>query len=142
MNPADKRLAIRTEDHPLEYAVFEGVIPAGHYGAGTVMVWDKGTYDPQHDIPPDKQLAQGKIDIELHGTKLRGGFSLIGRAMQSAAPDAPERWLLIKHRDAYADPAWDVEDPAFDRSVLTGRSMHKIESGRPKEVSRRARARG
>lgn len=142
MNPADKRLAIRTEDHPLEYAVFEGVIPAGHYGAGTVMVWDKGTYDPQHDIPPDKQLAQGKIDIELHGTKLHGGFSLIGRAMQSAAPDAPERWLLIKHRDAYADPAWDVEDPAFDRSVLTGRSMHKIESGRPKEVSRRARARG
>jgi Protein-L-isoaspartate(D-aspartate) O-methyltransferase (PCMT) len=88
------------------------------------------------------QLAQGKIDIELHGTRLRGGFSLIGPAMQSAAPDAPERWLLIKHRDAYADPAWDIEDPAFDRSVLTGRSMHKIESGRPKEVSRRARARG
>jgi bifunctional non-homologous end joining protein LigD len=93
-------------------------------------------------IPPEKQLAWGKIDIELHGTKLRGGFSLIGPAMQSAAPDAPERWLLVKHRDAYADPAWDVEDPAFDRSVLTGRSMHKIESGRPKEVSRRARARG
>jgi bifunctional non-homologous end joining protein LigD len=121
---------------------FEGVIPAGHYGAGTVMVWDKGTYEPKHGIPPDKELAQGKIDVELHGAKLRSGFSLVRPAMRSAAPGAMERWLLIKHRDAYADPAWDVEDPALDRSVLTGRSMHEIEGGRPKEGSRRPRARG
>ena len=142
MRSADKRLAIRTEDHPLEYADFEGVIPAGHYGAGTVMVWDKGTYQPKHGIPPDKELAQGKVDGELHGAKLRGGFSLVRPAMRSAAPGAMERWLLIKHRDQYADPAWDVEDPALDRSVLTGRSMHEIEGGRPKEGSRRPRARG
>src|SRR3979411_3033077 len=77
MNPADKRLAIRTEDHPLEYAEFEGVIPRGQYGAGTVMVWDKGTYDPNNNTPPGQQLAQGKIDVELHGTKLLGGFTLI-----------------------------------------------------------------
>src|ERR1700722_8102453 len=78
MNPADKRLAIRTEDHPLEYAQFEGVIPEGQYGAGTVMVWDTGTYDSTNDnIPPEQQLAQGKIDIVLHGVKLRGGFSLV-----------------------------------------------------------------
>ena len=142
MNPADKRLAIRTEDHPLEYADFEGVIPAGHYGAGTVMVWDKGTYEPKHGIPPDRELAQGKIDVELHGAKLRGGFSLVRPATRSAAPGAMERWLLIKHRDQYADPAWDVEDPALDRSVLTGRRMHEIDGGRPKEGSRRPRARG
>jgi bifunctional non-homologous end joining protein LigD len=65
MNPADKRLAIRTEDHPLEYTDFEGVIPEGQYGAGPVMVWDKGTYQPEGDIAPDKQLAQGKIDVVL-----------------------------------------------------------------------------
>src|SRR3981081_1984306 len=70
MNPAEKHLAIRTEDHPLEYAEFEGVIPRGQYGAGTVMVWDRGTYDPKNNIPPAKQLAQGKIDIELRGSKL------------------------------------------------------------------------
>src|ERR1700726_3961495 len=78
MNPADKRLAIRTEDHPLEYAKFEGVIPEGQYGAGTVVVWDTGTYDStNNNIPPEQQLAQGKIDIVLHGVKLRGGFSLV-----------------------------------------------------------------
>src|SRR6202049_4121823 len=65
MNPADKRLAIRTEDHPLEYAEFEGVIPEGQHGAGTVMVWDKGGYGPQGDISPDVQLARGKIDVAL-----------------------------------------------------------------------------
>ncbi len=141
MNPADKRLAIRTEDHPLEYADFEGMIPAGQYGAGTVTVWDKGTYEPQHGIPPDEQLAQGKIDVALQGAKLRGGFSLVKTATRSAGSHAMERWLLIKHRDEYADPAWDVEDRALDRSVLTGRSMKAIESGRPKGALRRIHAR-
>src|SRR5258705_8902764 len=74
MNPADKRLAVMTEDHPLEYADFEGVIPEGQYGAGTVMVWDKGTYELEADIPPDEQLTRGKIDVALQGEKLRGGF--------------------------------------------------------------------
>src|SRR3982075_3957485 len=73
MNPADKRLAIRTEDHPLEYAKFEGVIPSGQYGAGTVMVWDLGNYQPLANQPPEEQLASGKIDILLLGEKLRGG---------------------------------------------------------------------
>src|SRR3981189_286767 len=72
MNPAEKRLAIRTEDHPLEYAEFEGVIPQGQYGAGTVMVWDTGSYEPLDDKPPSEQLASGKIDAVLHGTKLCG----------------------------------------------------------------------
>src|SRR5258705_9650186 len=77
MNPAEKHLAIRTEDHPLEYAEFEGVISEGQYGAGTVVVWDKGTFDPKNNMPPGQQLAQGKIDVELHGAKLRGGFTLV-----------------------------------------------------------------
>src|ERR1700732_1014046 len=63
MNPADKRLAVRTEDHPLEYGKFEGVIPKGQYGAGTVMVWDKGSYRPEDDIPLDERLARGKINV-------------------------------------------------------------------------------
>jgi bifunctional non-homologous end joining protein LigD len=133
MNPAEKHLAIRTEDHPIEYADFEGVIPAGQYGAGMVMVWDKGTYKPKDGVPPDEQLARGKIDIELHGVKLRGGFSLVRTPMRSAGAGNKEHWLLIKHRDEHADPEWDIEEPRLDRSVLTGRSLKEIASGRPKK---------
>jgi bifunctional non-homologous end joining protein LigD len=132
-------LAIRTEDHPLEYAEFEGVIPEGQYGAGTVMVWDTGTYDPKSDIPPDRQLAQGKTDVVLNGAKLRGGFTLVWTARRSAGSSDKERWLLIKQRDEYVDPSWDIEDPRFDRSVLTGRSLKEIESGRPKKTPCRRR---
>jgi bifunctional non-homologous end joining protein LigD len=89
MNPAEKRLAIRTEDHPLEYADFEGLIPEGQYGAGTVMVWDKGTYEPEDGIPPDEQLARGKIDVALHGKKLRG--RLAGRPRHRGSDDDAER---------------------------------------------------
>jgi len=77
MHPADKRLAVRTEDHPLEYAKFEGVIPPGQYGAGTVMVWDLGKYEPLENQPLEEQLVRGKIHIVLLGEKLRGGFTLV-----------------------------------------------------------------
>jgi bifunctional non-homologous end joining protein LigD len=130
INPAERRLAIRTEDHPLEYAEFEGVIPAGQYGAGTVMVWDLGTSEPQDGLPPDEQLARGKIDMVLQGEKLRGGFTLVRTERRSAHPSQKERWLLIKHRDEYADPSWDIEKPRFDHSVLTGRSLKEIERDR------------
>lgn len=128
MNPADKRLAIRTEDHPLEYAKFEGVIPPGQYGAGTVMVWDTGRYAAKDDVPPQRQLVRGKIDVTLDGKKLRGGFALVRTASRASARSGREQWLLIKERDAYADPSWDVEDPRLDRSALTGRTMDEIES--------------
>jgi bifunctional non-homologous end joining protein LigD len=131
MNPTEKRLAIRTEDHPLEYADFEGVIPEGQYGAGTVMVWDKGRYEPEEDIPADKQLSRGTIDMVLHGAKLRGGFTLIHRGQGSADPGRRNRWLLVKHRDEYTDASWDIESPELDRSVLTGRTFKEIEEGRP-----------
>jgi bifunctional non-homologous end joining protein LigD len=131
MNPAEKRLAIRTEDHPLEYADFEGVIPTGQYGAGTVMVWDRGPYEPAEDVPPEDQLAHGKLDVVLHGQKLRGGFTLVRTRASPAAPGTQERWLLVKRRDEFANPAWDVESPELDRSVLTGRTLQEIEANRP-----------
>ena len=133
MNPSEKHLAIRTEDHPLEYADFEGVIPDGQYGAGTVMVWDRGTYDSKNGVPPEQQLARGKIDVVLHGTKLRGGFTLIRTGKRSTASNNRERWLLIKQRDEYADSSWDSENPRFDCSVLTGRSLKEIEMSSAKE---------
>src|SRR6266436_2293679 len=77
LDPSVKRLAIQVEDHPLEYAQFEGVIPDGQYGAGAVMVWDKGTYDSKDGVPASEQLARGKLDVELDGAKLRGGFALV-----------------------------------------------------------------
>jgi bifunctional non-homologous end joining protein LigD len=138
MNPADKRLAIRTEDHPLEYADFEGAIPAGHYGAGAVIVWDRGTYEPIGDVPLDEQLASGKLDFVLHGEKLRGGFTLVRTAGRPARARGPEHWLLIKQRDEYADPAWDVTAPKRERSVLTDRTLAEIE---PSPAPKRATAR-
>ena len=96
MNPADKRLAVMTEDHPLEYADFEGIIPAGEYGAGTVMVWDRGTYAAkQTDV--GKAVRAGRLDFTLEGRKLGGDWVLVrtgGRDSRS--------WLLIKRRDAAA----------------------------------------
>src|SRR5690606_17123920 len=101
MNPADKRLAVSTQGHPREYADFEGVIPEGQHGAGTVMVWDRGDYEPKDGVPPEEQLARGKIDVVLHGEKLRGGFTLIRTGRSSDDAGEGKRWLLVKHRDEY-----------------------------------------
>ena len=133
MNPADKRLAVRTEDHPLEYARFEGVIPPGQYGAGTVMVWDLGKYEPLEN-PPEEQLARGKIQIVLQGEKLRGRFTLVKIENRSMNSSRRNYWLLIKSRDEHADPSWDIESARFDRSVLTGRSLKEIKDGKPAKL--------
>ena len=77
LNPADKRLAMQTEDHPLEYAGFEGVIPQGQYGAGPVMVWDQGTFEPEGGLSATQQLERGDLKFALHGRKLRGSFVLV-----------------------------------------------------------------
>jgi bifunctional non-homologous end joining protein LigD len=137
MNPADKRLAVRTEDHPLEYAKFEGVIPPGQYGAGTVMVWDFGTYESSEDRPPEEQLASGKIHVVLQGEKLYGAFTLIKLERQSKNSSRRDYWLLIKSRDEYTDPSWDIESPRFDYSVLTGRTLEEIRDGKPIKSARR-----
>jgi bifunctional non-homologous end joining protein LigD len=131
MNPADKRLAVRTEDHPLEYAKFEGVIPPGQYGAGTVMVWDLGKYEPLEDQSPEEQVTRGKINIVLLGEKLCGGFTLVRIKRRSINSSGSHYWLLIKSRDEYADPSWDIESLRFDRSVLTGSSLKEIKDGKP-----------
>ena len=127
LNPADKRLAIRTEDHPIEYADFEGTIPEGEYGAGTVMVWDRGTYELETDSSAGKQLAEGELKFVLHGQRLKGGFVLIRSNPKSSGSRRRENWLLIKRNDEYADRSWNIDD--YDRSVLTGRTLEEIASG-------------
>ena len=130
MNPRQKRLALRTENHPLEYATFEGVIPEGEYGAGVVMVWDKGDYRPQYDESIEVQLVSGKIDIVLSGVKLRGGFSLIKIAARSDRRNQGDAWLLIKQKDEFAATSWNIEQASLDRSVMTGRTLEEIAEGR------------
>ena len=120
LNPDDKRLAVMTEDHPLDYAGFEGKIPAGNYGAGTVMVWDRGTFSTIGDAAAAKQIERGEIKFSLNGEKLRGSFVLV-KLKQSQKGN---EWLMIKHRDADADPRWDAD--AHDGSVLTGRTLEEI----------------
>ncbi len=95
LNPADKRLAMMTEDHPLEYADFEGVIPEGEYGAGAVMVWDTGTYETSDDMPVEQQLARGELKVTIHGRKLQGGFALIHSGKRSTTPPQRKRWHVI-----------------------------------------------
>lgn len=100
MNPAEKRLAIMVEDHLLEYGSFEGIIPEGHYGAGTVVIWDEGFYVPAGEGDPEEQLGKGRFSFELKGKKLKGGFSMAhlqGRGKGN-------QWLLIKRKDEQANP--------------------------------------
>ncbi|MBI4463015.1 MAG: ATP-dependent DNA ligase, partial [Acidobacteria bacterium] len=120
LNPADKRLAVMTEDHPLEYGDFEGNIPEGNYGAGSVMVWDQGVFAWGEATSPTEQFRRGNLKIVLQGEKLRGGFDLV-QLKRSAKGN---EWLLIKRKDAYADPAWEIA--AHDGSVLTGRTQEEI----------------
>jgi len=105
MNPTDKRLAVMVPDHPVEYIDFEGVIPAGQYGAGPVVVWDHGTYEPSEEGPPEAQLKGGKLALVLNGRKLKGGFALA----RFAAGKTGKEWLLMKRKDEHADPAWALK---------------------------------
>jgi bifunctional non-homologous end joining protein LigD len=136
LNPADKRLAVQTEDHPMEYANFEGVIPEGQYGAGTVMVWDKGAYET--DGSAAEQLAQGELKFVLHGKKLQGGFVLIRTGLKSTGALRQRSWLLIKRQDEYADPAWNID--RYDWSVLTGRNLEEVAAGVSVPATSRARS--
>lgn len=115
MNPAEKRLAIRVQDHPMAYADFEGIIPEGTYGAGPVVVWDRGRVYYVGDKPPEVALAQGKLLFVLKGTKLKGGFALVRRARGREA----DEWLLIKRRDHDADRAWHIESALSARRMRT-----------------------
>lgn len=123
-DPSDKRLAVPLEDHPMDYADFEGVIPEGQYGAGTVMVWDNGTYenlehDEENNMPMDKCYENGRIEISLKGEKIQGGYALI------KSKNMDDNWLLIKMDDDHADARRNPTSTE-NRSVKTGRTLEEI----------------
>jgi bifunctional non-homologous end joining protein LigD len=135
LDPADKRLAMQVEDHPVSYFDFEGIIPENNYGAGTVMVWDVGTWQPLSPTPVDGKyvpgteaeavamLAKGDLKFRLDGKKLKGDFALI--KMKGRRPGSKgTEWLLIKKHDEYAVEGYDID--AYDESVLTKRSLAEI----------------
>src|SRR5437762_6202676 len=121
LDPADKRLAMQVEDHPVSYFHFEGIIPPGNYGAGTVMVWDTGTWEPVGDSTA--MLKKGDLKFRLKGEKLQGEFALVH--IKSRRPGSKgNEWLLIKHRDEHVVPGFDIDK--LDHSVLTQRSLAEI----------------
>jgi bifunctional non-homologous end joining protein LigD len=124
LDPAVKRLAVHVEDHPLEYGGFEGVIPQPEYGAGTVLVWDRGSWIPRDD--PNEAYARGHLDFELKGNKLHGGWSLL-RTRGRSYGGGRESWLLVKHADEYArrGARGEIVESEPD-SVKSGKSLEKI----------------
>ena len=122
---ADKRLAVQTEDHPLDYANFEGKIPEGNYGAGTVMVWDRGTFHVEGNLDALRQLEKGEIKFSLNGEKLRGSFVLV-KLKQS---EKGNEWLMIKHKDGAEDSSWNIDE--HDGSAVTGRTLEEIKEELP-----------
>lgn len=116
LNPANKRLAMAVEDHPVDYAEFEGIIPEGEYGGGTVMVWDRGTYEKEGSMNVAEALRKGELKFTLHGTKLKGSWVLVRTRNR--------QWLLIKHRDEYASTN-DIT-VTTPNSVISGRTLAAI----------------
>src|ERR1035438_816090 len=125
LEPLSKFLAAKVEDHPLEYGEFEGNIPAGNYGAGSVMLWDRGTWELLGDASVAEQLARGDLKFRLHGEKLQGEFAIVHMKNRGKGNE----WLLIKKRDSEAVPGWDIEQFAW--SVLSGRTQQEIAQGLP-----------
>ncbi len=151
LDPTVRRLAVHVEDHPLEYFDFEGVIPAGQYGGGDVIVWDWGTYEPVHTDDPARAVAQGELHVELHGEKLRGRVVMIrrddvrtqrshGRRSDGAIDEdrsSKEQWLVFHKRDASTVAGWDPED--HPQSVRSGRTNDEV-AAHPEAVWRTDRA--
>jgi len=138
LDPSVKRLAMQVEDHPVDYAKFEGVIPEGEYGGGTVMVWDYGTYEPENTEDVSAAIRKGELKFSLKGKKLMGSWALVHTR--------DRQWLLIKHRDYYAADV-DVAEVA-PASILTRRTLaeiaedeggdvRKAATGDPKEIPKR-----
>jgi bifunctional non-homologous end joining protein LigD len=147
LNPEDKRLAMMVEDHPYDYRTFEGTIPEGNYGAGTVMVWDEGTYealgfDEESTKNQEKillaELKKGDVKIVLHGEKLKGAFGLVKMHKGGPGKDGDNAWLLIKKKD---DAASDIDITKKDKSVKTKRSLTQIAKDTGGKVKTKAPAR-
>lgn len=136
-DPRPRRMAVHVEDHPVEYFDFEGVIPARQYGAGDVIVWDWGTWEPEAETPdPGPAIEQGELKFRAHGTRMKGRFTIVrtsrrpGSAPRAAfEDDEGEQWLLIKKRDAYAADGWDAED--HPQSVKSGRTNDEVKANAP-----------
>ena len=132
LNPDDRRLAMMVEDHPFDYKDFEGIIPEGNYGAGTVIVWDEGVYEPLEPLKTKKeqekallsQLKSGSLKFRLFGKKLKGEFALVHIKNNNSGDNA---WLLIKHRDDYATST-DVTKK--EKSVVSGKSIAQMEKNK------------
>lgn len=122
LDPSARHLAVHVEDHPLEYAGFEGVIPKGQYGAGDVIVWDQGTWQPAHTDDPATAIATGELHFDLHGHKLAGRFVLVRRGGSDQ-----QQWLLMHKNDEYAQPRWDPEQ--YPRSVHSNRTNDEVAAG-------------
>lgn len=135
LDPKVKRLAVHVEDHPLDYRTFEGVIPGGQYGSGTVIVWDEGTYRNlterrRQPVPVADAVRGGHVSVWLEGTKLRGGWSLTRTHGGNR-----ESWLLVKRADDRADPRTDITAAAPD-SAVSGRSLDQVAAGGGEERRR------
>lgn len=134
-DPSQKRLAVEVEDHPIDYGDFEGIIPQGQYGAGTVMVWDRGEWEPEGDW--EEGLESGRLKFRLHGQKLRGGWTLV-RIRSGNGDPAKKNWLLIKERDEEAGNPGEYDVTASQPlSVKTGRTMEEIKDDAPARSPRR-----
>jgi len=134
LDPAVKHFAAHVEDHPVDYGDFEGNIPKGNYGAGSVMLWDAGTFELVGDTPGKDQLARGDLKFKLHGEKLQGEFAIVHMKGRGKGNE----WLLIKKRDQAAVPGWDVEAHAY--SVLSGRTQEEIARNLPARKTKRKTA--
>ena len=128
LDPADKRLAVEVEDHPLDYGDFEGTIPQGEYGGGTVEIWDRGYWAPEDGADPIEALARGELKFVLEGEKLHGGWVLV--RLKDRSREGRHDWLLIKHRDQAARSREDEDVLDEGGSVASGRSIEQIAAGK------------
>lgn len=137
LDPADKRLAVQVEDHPIDYGRFEGTIPEGEYGGGTVQLWDRGHWHPVDDDDAARAFRKGKIAFELEGERLHGRWALV--QMRGPRNKSGRNWLLIKEKDRYVRTGKAADIAALDESVESGRSLAEIAGGnaRPKQAAKR-----
>lgn len=131
MNPADKRLAVHVEDHPVDYRTFEGTIPKGEYGGGTVQLFDDGLWQPLMDV--DKALAKGELKFLLAGRRLKGQFVLI--RLKDKEGDEQKNWLLIKEKDKYALDESGLDE--FQTGITSGKTMEEIGESETPEASKK-----
>lgn len=134
-DPAVKRLAVEVEDHPLDYGSFEGTIPAGNYGAGTVQMWDRGSWEPQHPETLEADFKRGSVKMLLDGERLKGGWALVRLKADRGKPSKRNNWLLIKEKDEHAVPGEGDANMEIDASVTTGRSLAEIAEGKTQWTS-------